>query len=211
MVSLKVEPIDRDVALIIDRDLSPEARAKAFAADAQVFLDEADDTNRRVLGRIPPSHTWVDGRDGAPLSDVKPDGVIVREYELVDEVLLFIADELPRVSPVLSGRYRASHTLFADGTEVDIGAVIPPASEYVFLSDLPYARKIEGTGGRPPESRQAPKGVYEITAMKANAQFGNVARVSFAWRAPASGSLLTGSKGNKSDGRVPAIIVTLGR
>lgn len=210
-LSIKVEPITRDVALIIDQDLSPAAQSRAFAAAAQGFLDEADDIDRRILGRLPPSHTFVDGREGAALDTVRPDGVIVREYELIDDVLLFIAEELRAVSPVLTGQYRASHTLYADGVEVSDAEQIPQAQEYVFLSGVPYARKIEGTINHPPESKQAPDGVYEITAAKANARFGNVARVYFTWRAPYQGALLSGHKANKSDGRVPAIVVTLGR
>jgi hypothetical protein len=210
-LSIKVDPIDRDVALIIDQDLSPAAQSRAFAAQANAFLADADAVNRRVLGRIPPSHTFVDGRENADLSSVKPDGIIVREYELIDDVLVFIGEELRAVSPVLSGQYRASHTLYADGVEVREGEQIPAAEEYVFLSAVPYARKIEGAGRRPPESKQAPRGVYEITSAKANARLGNIARAIFTWRAPYQGTLLTGHKANKSDGRVPAIVVTLGR
>jgi hypothetical protein len=205
MVGIKVEAIDRDVQLIIAQDLSPAAQAKAFAGEAQVFLDAADDTNRRVLGRIPLSHTYVDGREGAALAGVKPDGLIVREYELVDDVLLFIADELRAVSPVLTGRYKASHTLYADGIEVADGEQIPAAAQYVFLSGVIYARKIEAG-----QSPLAPQGVYAITAAKAASKFGNIAKVVFTWRAPAGGELLKGSKSNKSDGRVPAILVRVG-
>jgi hypothetical protein len=206
-VALKVEPLDRDVQLIIDQDLSPQAQSRQFAALAQSFLDEADSVNRDVLGRIPPHHTFVDGRESDDLASVNPQGVIVRDYDLVIDVLEFIAEELKQVSPVLRGNYRASHTLFADGREVPVGEIIQDAVEYVFLSDVLYARKIEGTQFRKPQSRQAPKGVYEITAAKARRQFGNIAKVFFTWRAPFNGSL---AKGNKSDGRVPAIVVRVG-
>ncbi len=136
---------------------------------------------------------------------------MVREYDLVIDVLIFIADQLRAISPVKSGSYRASHTLYADGIETDVGDTIPDASEYVFLSTVIYARKIEGTPGRKPESPMAPKGVYEMTAAKASRIYGNIARISFGWRSPFNGALRRGRAGNKSDGRVPAIIVTLGR
>ncbi|HEX4302835.1 MAG TPA: hypothetical protein VHZ78_08575 [Rhizomicrobium sp.] len=220
-VKTRVDPIDRDIRLIIDETLSPAGRSKQFADAARAALGEADETNRRVLGRIPPNHTFVDGVEGATLDSVRPDGVIVREYELVADLLVFIGDELRKVSPVQSGRYQASHTLFADGAEVPIGVVVPEAREYVFLSSVPYARKIEGAAGSPPESPQAPKGVYEITATKANSQFGNIARVQFGWRspfmpyggAPSQHKKRHGvwSGGREWETRVPAIFVTIGR
>jgi hypothetical protein len=208
-VQTRVEPIDRDVRLIIDETLSPAARSRQFASNAGAFILEGDEINRRVLGRVPPRKTFVDGREGAPLESVRPDGVIVAEWELVSDVLVFIADQLRAISPVRSGRYQASHTLFADGTEVPVGNGIPVANEYVFLSDTEYSIKIEGVPGRPPQSKQAPKGVYQITALKANGIYGNTAKVRFEWRKPFRGGLVTGKAGNKSDGRVPAIIVTI--
>lgn len=210
-VTTKVQTIeiDRDVGLIIDELLSPAAQSKQFAEMAQAALDDADNENRLVLGRVPPSQTWVDGREGAKLETVRPDGEIVREYELVNDVLLFISAELQAESPVAKrpdkreghpGLYRASHTLFADGTEVDAGAEIPQAQEYVFLNALPYSRKVERWFS-----------VYESTATKAARRFGNVAKIYLDWRAPAGGALMGGKAAGKSGNRFLAIIVNMGR
>ena len=154
----------------------------------------------------------VDGRIGAPLESVKPNGEIVVEFELVNDVLAWIADQLVTHSPVGSGKdrhpglYQKSHTLFADGQETDVGAVIPPADEYVFINTLPYARKIEHG-----LSRQAPDGVYQAVAILAQRRFGNIAQISFSYRAPFQGSFLSArSGGNKTENRQPAIIVKLG-
>lgn len=207
-VTTKVDPIDRDVQLMISEALSPQAQSRQFAEMAGAFIQEGDETNRRVLGRVPPRKTFVDGREGASLELVRPDGVIVAEWGLVGDILFKIAEELRKVSPVRSGRYQASHTLFADGTEVPVGKEIPQASQYVFLSDVVYSIKIEGVPGRPPQSKQAPKGVYQITAAKFRGD--NRAKVRFEWRKPYQGQFIAGKAGNKSDGRVPAIVVTLG-
>jgi hypothetical protein len=216
----KIDPVDRDVALIIDEFLSPAAQSRQFAAMAAEFLKEADETNRQVLGRVPRSQTYVNGREGADLASVKVPGVVVREYELVIDLLVFIAEELRLASPVGKGPdkrpghpgfYRASHTLFADGTEVPRGAFIPDAAEYVFLSDVPYARRVE--------KRVM---VYEKTASKAKSRFGNIARVRFAWRSPvaayggAASRHKKGRDGKWSGGaewstRTPAVVVTMGR
>lgn len=211
MVRTRIDSIDRDVKLAFDELLSPAARSRQFAEMAKAALDDADSVNRQVLGRIPRHRTYVDGREGAALDAVRPNGgVIVREYELVLDVLKFIGDELQAVSPVLTGFYRRNHTLFADGMEVRLGETIPEAREYVFINDVIYARKIEGVW-RPAQSKQAPQGVYEFVAIKANARFSNVARVVFTWRAPSAGALLSGVKGGRSEARFPAIVVTIGR
>jgi hypothetical protein len=226
MVRTRIDPIDRDVKLIVDEFLSPEARRRQFAEAAQGFLDEADATNRQVIGHLPQSKTFVDGREGAPLSAVKTDGVIVREYELVFDVLTFIAEQLRVISPIGKGGdkrpghpgfYRGSHRLFADGVEVSIDGPIPEAAEYVFLSAAPYTRKIENQWA-----------VYEFTAVKASARFGNIARVRFGWQSPLLSYVAGGAnriqraaqrnqpakqsaKYIERATRVPAIIVSMGR
>lgn len=215
MVKVRIDPIDRDVKLLIDEFLSPAGRSKQFALAAKELLTEADETNKRVLGRIPKSQTYVDGVEGAALASVKPNGgVIVREYELVIDVLLYVSEQLRAISPVGHGPdkrpghpgfYRASHVLFADGKEVNfngpmtVGQILP-ASEYVFLSDAPYARRVE--------KRSTP---YEFTAAKASKRFGRIARVAFGWKAPISGGFARGKRADRSTSRVPAIIVTIGR
>lgn len=215
MAKTRVESVDRDVKLLIDEFLSPAGRSKQFALAAKELLTEADETNKRVLGRIPKSQTYVDGVQGAALVAVKPKGgVIVREYELVNDVLIYIWEQLRAVSPLGRGPdrrpghpgfYRSSHVLFADGKEVNFNGPmavgqIPGASEYVVLSVAPYARRVE--------KRSTP---YEFTAAKASKRFGNIARVSFGWKSPIAGGFATGKRGDRSAGRVPAIIVTIGR
>jgi hypothetical protein len=226
MVKTRVDSIERDVKLIVDELLSPAGRSKQFAAAALEFLSDADDTNRLVLGRVPRSKTYVDGREGAALETVKPDGIIVREYELIFDVLVFISDILRTMSPVGRGPdkrpghpgfFKGSHLLFADGREVAVSESVPDAAEYVFLSSAPYARRIEKRST-----------VYEMAAAKAAARFGNIARVRFGWRSPILSYVAGGAnraeraaqrnqpakqsaKHIERATRVPAIIVTIGR
>lgn len=200
----RVEPIDRDVELIFAQELSPQARSQKLAAFAREAINEAKETNRNVLGRVPPYKQYVDGSEGRSLDAVRPDGVIAVEFQLISETLIWIGNQLRAHSPVLTGRYQKSHTLYADGVEVSPVAVVPPADEYVFLSDLPYARKIERG-----LSKQAPDGVYQVVATLAARRFGNVAKIKFSYRSPFSSALRTGRAGNKSEGRVPAIVVTI--
>lgn len=231
VVRTKVEPIDRDVRLIIDELLSPAAQSRQLAAGAREFIKDADETNRLVLGRIPPRKTFVDGSQSDNLEAVRPDGVIVAEWGLVSDVLLWIANDLIAHSPVgraeagdkHPGLYKRSHTLFADATEVDVGQQIPPATEYVFMNMLAYSRRIERG-----HSRQFDH-VYEGTAKRARGRFGNIAKIFFTFRGVVGGLQINpmghasnqrrGGKGrfaatgvrahNNSDLRFPVITVRI--
>lgn len=192
-VSVKVDPINRDIDLLLSQDLSGRAQSQAFAEYAHGEIEDAKRTNQRILGRVPRHTVTVDGREGAPLATVRPDGVIVAEFELVGDLLIWIEQQLVIHSPRKSGRYARSHVLFADGVEADVNKP-PVAAEYVFVNVQPYARKIERGS-----SSQAPDGVYQAVAVMARRRFGNVARVSFSYRTL-----------SRAKDRNPAVVVSLG-
>lgn len=200
----RVQPIDRDVELLFAEVLSPKARSEMLAGVAADMIDEAKEQNRKVLGQVPPHTITVDGREGAPLKSVKPDGIIRAEFELINEALGWINTQLQMHSPVLKGDYVSSHELFADGVEVENPNDAPPASEWVFLNTRPYARKIERG-----QSSQAPDGVYQAVATLARRRFGNVAKITFAYRTAVGGGLVGGRAGDRSSQRNPAIIVRM--
>lgn len=220
-VKTRIDSVAKDIGLIVDDMLSPASQGRAVAEFARSAIAEADDANRRVLGRVPPRTVTVDGRKGAALEGVKPiGGMIVAEWELVGDVLAWIGNMLRERSPVISGKYRDAHTLFADGSEIEIGGNVPQAEEYVFLNLTPYARKIEV--GKTASGRdfviKVPNRIYERTAKDAKARFGNLARISMTFRAPLAGSLLKyvpARSGRREAARqerslrVPAIVVSL--
>ena len=150
---------------------------------------------------------YVDNREGAPLTSVKPDGVIRAEFQLVNEALAWINTQLQMHSPVLTGRYAKSHELFADGVDTENPNAAPPAEEYVFLNIQPYARKIEDKRGHC--RSQAPDGVYQAVATLAQRRFGNVAKITFSYRTAIGGEIIGGKAGDRSELRNPAIIVRL--
>jgi hypothetical protein len=179
-VKTRIDPIAQTIKLIVANTISPDAQKQAVASFAQGAIDQADATNRRVLGRIPPRTVTVDGRQGAPLTDVKPDGgSIIVEYELITDVLVWIGDTLRARSPVQSGAYRDGWTLLADGTEVAVNDDVPGADEYTFVNTVPYARKIEV--GLTESGRafviQVPNRIAERTAKDAASKFGNIAKI----------------------------------
>lgn len=196
-VRTRVDPIDRDIQLMISQELSAQAQARVFAQMAEHQIAEAKTTNRRVLGRDPRVRVTVDGKEGAPLSSVRPNGVVVAEFELLTDVLAWIGEQLVLHSPIKSGRYSRSHVLFADGSEITIGAKIPEAQVYTFSNTQPYARKLERGA-----SSEAPDGVYQAVAVLARRRFGNIAKIGFTYVAPFGG--------RARSSRQPAVTVSVG-
>jgi hypothetical protein len=216
MITTKIEPLDRDIALIVDRDLSPAARSRALAEMAREAIDEAQRVNLAALGLPPPFEVFVDGAQTDAMARVRPDGMIVAEFELIVPVLRWIDSQLRLHSPVRSGRYKKSHRLFADGIEAD--PLRPPSDseEFAFVPTVAYARMIEPDPrtGRKGISKKAPDGVYHVVAVLARKQFGRVASIAFGWREVAglkeSARERAIKRSKPRDMRQPSIIVKLG-
>lgn len=177
-------------------DMTPSAQSASIAGFAKVRLAEAQAVQKRAGGRAARFKVTVDGRAGASIDSVRPRGVIVIEFELVTELLAWIAQALWDRSPVGSGRYRSAHTIYADGNPVGTfagGALpsLPEALEYSFSNPEPYTRKIEVGVTRSGRSfvMQVPNRIYERTAHDASARFGNVARITFGFSALNSGAI----------------------
>lgn len=220
-VKTRLDPIDRDIALILDQELSPGARSRRLAEYAKEQLVVAQQQNARALGAVPPHETFVDGAKGKTVESVQPDGVVVYEFKLIEDALAAIGEMLVRASPVRTGRYQGSHILFADGVEIDPANPPLDAAEWSFVNAQPYSRKIER--GLSP---QAPEGVYHVVATLAARRYGNLARIRFGFRSLPAGAVgrwsMTGSaralakrvRGGNPAGhtewltRQPAIILT---
>lgn len=197
-------PIARDLELQMAEGLGPKVRSAMLAEFAAEAIEDAKQQNKKAIGRVPPYEVFVDGREGAPLTSVQPNGTIRAEFQLVNEVIAWISTQLQMHSPVLTGRYAKSHELYADGIDTENPNNPPPAEEYVFLNIQPYARKIERG-----LSTQAPDGVYQAVATLAAARFGNVANIRFSYRTAISGEIIGGKAGDRSELRNPAIVVSL--
>lgn len=182
-ISIKIDPIAKDFDLFFANGMTNAAKSQRLAAFAREQLTIAQRVNRQAIGRLPTHETFVDGRPGASEDSVQPEGTIIYEFELVNDVIEWIQEQLLRHSPERSGRFKRSHLLFADGNEVQFGAVVPAAKTYVFVNIQPYARKIER--GLSP---QAPEGVFEVVALLAQRRFGNIATVRFAFESLLGGN-----------------------
>jgi hypothetical protein len=184
-IKTRIDVVERNVEVLFANELKAAARSQNFARIAREELKKGQEQNRQVLGRVPPHESFVDGRKSEQLEAVKPDGVIVFEFELLDDVLEYIGEMLIRHSPVLTGRFRSSFVMFVDEKVVEPGEPIPAnAQEITFVNIQPYARKIER--GLSP---QAPDGVMAVVATMAQRRFGNMARIRFGYRTPLFGGI----------------------
>lgn len=181
-IRARIPAISRDIDVMVDDLLSPELKSRTLVGFAREALSDAQETNRAALGRVPEHRTFVDGRASEDLEAVRPDGKIVFEFELIEQVLEWIGEELVKASPVLTGTYARSHAVYADGIEQEPGSVSLNAEEWTFINIVPYARKIEHG-----QSPQAPDGVYDAIAAVAARRFGNLAKIKFTYRAVLGG------------------------
>jgi len=186
-IKSRLDVEERNVEVLFRKELQAAARSANFARIAREELARGQEQNRAALGRVPPHESFVDGRKTDHLESVRPDGVIVFEFELVEDVLNYIGEMLIKHSPVLTGRFRESFVMFADEKLINFGEPIPAnVQEITFVNLQPYARKIEFG-----QSAQAPDGVMAVVATMAQRRFGNIARVRFGYRTPLFGPINT--------------------
>lgn len=181
--SVRLEPLARDIALLIDEELSPAAQAQKLTEAAREALLDAQGINRHALGYVPDHDTYIDGGKRSDLNGVRAGSIITFEFHLLIDVIQWVDEQLIIHSPVKTERFARSHVWFADNVEMD-PLNPPPAESYIVLNEQPYARKIEK--GLSP---QAPDGVYEAVATLAKRRFGNIAYVGFSFRSFPGGAV----------------------
>lgn len=171
-VKSQIDPIGTTIRFMIDQSIAPKAQSQLFAAFVKGGISAASEANRQLGVTAAPVVT-VDGQRGANINGVRPDGVVVAEWETATPAVMWIWGALRDRSPRLSGRYRDSHNLSCDGRDIAFGDDIPVAQKYVFTNPEPYAHKIEigkTQSGRDFEIR-VPNRIYERVAGLAAAAF----------------------------------------
>ena len=129
----------------------------------------------------------VDGVAGAPEEQVKLGGIIRYRYPRLEEVVRFAFETLFDLSPVLSGEYRNSHTMFINGGAARNLADWDGNGEIVITNPLPYSRKIEI--GKMKMRVSGTDRVYQQAAQKVKRRFGNQANVEFTFRGIVGGAM----------------------
>lgn len=185
------------------------ATQKTLAQTQKLVVKVAKREHGKVMATPPRPSSFqriVDGRLGAPEEAVKPNGVIVYRYPRLEEVAQFALETLYDLSPVKSGRYRESHTLFRNGVAVKDLKGLRAGDEITISNPQPYSRKIEV--GR--MKMRVPPHVYERAVKIVRARFGNVAKIGFTYRGLTStgGTIISGRRGNRSDLRYPVMTIS---
>jgi hypothetical protein len=205
---------EREILVSVENLVGPQASA-AIAALAAEKRDE-------VIVRDHPSNvtTYVDGREGAQLISVKPDGGVIRfEFSYLDEIVRAILDMLVSASPFAPKRpnasppthYKEEHAVFLDDVEVlELPQRIPPTSTVVISNLQPYARKVEKGFG--PDLKSA-HGVYQAVANLAARRYGNMAKIIYTWmQFPGQGpggpkTRMGGKATHEQDDNFPSIVI----
>lgn len=159
----------------------------------QILLKSATAGHARIMQEqtaragIPPDFTdYANTPGNTDLNSVKLPGPIVFNYKYIREIVQVARDWLQRNSPVDSGEYVRSHTLFVDGAAVD---VLPPnitgPLDIMIANLVPYARKIEvgkTESGRAFVIQVAPN-IYERCSEMLISRYGEIAKISFGYSA----------------------------
>lgn len=188
------------VSFSVARQATEEATKRLFVKTAKARHAEVMRTEPRPV-RFTRN---VDGREGASEESVRPDGVITYIYPRLDAVVQYALEVLFDLSPVLSGEYRNSHTLFVEGAAArDLKGW--SGGEIVISNTVPYARKIElgVMKMRVPGSSR----VYDMAEREVRARYGNIAAIFYTYRGIVGGGVSSGRAGNKSDLRYPALVI----
>ena len=161
---------------------------QALNADAatDLLVRTATAARDRVLGGVPRPSGYrqiVDGAEGAPLTDVKPDGVIVFAWQYLGEVVQDTYGALVNRSPRDTGEYIAGILVLVDGQEASADAITADTAEVFIVASVPYARRLE-VGKRKSGGSfvvQVAPHIVEETAIVARQLYGDLAAITFTY------------------------------
>jgi hypothetical protein len=160
-------------------------RLNAEQAQAALVREAAAARDRVLAGKPRPSgyRQIVDGIEGATLTAVKPDGVIVFAWQYLGAVVQEIRAALIARSPRDTGEYIAGIVTLVDGHEGDPEAIDSEAREVQIVATVPYARRLEvgkRKDGSPFVVQVAPH-IVEETAIVGRRLYGDLAMITFGY------------------------------
>jgi hypothetical protein len=131
-------------------------------------------------GFPPQWEAYANRRGNTNLESVVLPGPIVYFYNYTTEVIEQALTLLQRLSPVRTGLYAKSHTIYVHGQPV--GRAPKVLTEEVIISNpVPYARKIEigKTRSGRPFVIQVPNRIYERAAKALRSRYRNIAKIEY--------------------------------
>jgi hypothetical protein len=177
-------------------------------ASRQLLIETAIRERDRVIaeamarsGFRPVYRQIVDGVVDAPLEAVRPDGIIVFSWQYLREVVRDILTALVARSPVLTGAYVESISVFVDDVELPrtidlehiLDAIDISAQRVIIVPTVPYARRLEvgkTKSGRPFVVQVKPH-IVEETAITMRRLYGTLVDVEFNYVDLSDAHLLT--------------------
>jgi hypothetical protein len=150
---------------LVDPKYLPQALAR-FARQTRDDLIARGEASPRYA-------TIVNGIEGRSEDQVRLPGPIVYRFEYLQEVVLVGLRLLRAGAPVLSGRYRDSFFVMANGSPVDETADLPLGAEVVLTNDQPYSRKIQ-VGA---QQTSVPSHLFDRVQKALRRTFGDLVRV----------------------------------
>lgn len=143
MPSAALQSFRRTVTIAWPKAADEEARQRliriAKAGNAKIV---AEQTAR--AGFPPEVEAYANTPGNRNIESVRLPGPIVYRYRYHREILSVALAELERASPVVSGLYRGSHTVFVNGLPVvGVPASLKAGDEVYITNPVPYSRRLE--------------------------------------------------------------------
>lgn len=183
MAATALQALRRAVTIEWPRHAERDAKAllirTARAGHARIMREQA-----ARAGIIPEWTAYANTPGNTNIESVQLPGPIVYRYRYLREITLALMRALEAASPVYTGAYRKSHTLYIDGVPASLATPIRPGQEVMIANPLPYSRRLEI--GKTESGRDflvsMPNRIYERTAKGAVARrYRNAASITFGY------------------------------
>lgn len=151
----------------VDWPKSAERGAKAHLIRVARTGHQKIMTDAKTKGLVPSWEAYANSPGNKDLASVVLPGPIVYNYRYLSDVIEVALDQLRKMSPVQSGDYVRSHTLFVNGVATDVVPKNIQAGDQIYIANpIVYARRIEigkTKSGRSFVMQVAPR-IYERVA-----------------------------------------------
>lgn len=200
---------ENTLTVYVSRDL-PEMARKQMAAAARQTVARVETEQTARSGGIKPRYTAiVDGVAGGSFDSVRPDGIIVLDWDYMQEAVTRTVAYLRAHGPKTKGQWKASVVAEVDGSVVDADAPIPRGARAIYIgADTPYSRRLEigKRKGGGPFVIQVQQHFVEAAALLLKKTLKDVAVVKFTY-ASFRGLHTRMSRKELRDSRVPSIAI----
>ncbi len=196
MASAALQSLRRRVTIDWPKIADEDARQFLIRA-AQAGHDGIMRQQSLRAGVVPEWSAYANTPGNTNLQSVRLPGPIVYQYRYFREIVLVALRELAAMSPVESGRYRQSHTLYVDGVAANVAAPsgVNFGQTIIIANPLPYARRLEI--GKTESGRNflisVENRIYEREARSLARRYGSAAKITFGYANIPGAHVITGT------------------